>query len=88
MPEKCSEKCRFSCSLQEIYPNTTIVLRVLCTTPVTVSNAETSLRYLKIIKNVLRSTMSNERLSGLGIISLGYEFAKSLDFDVLVDKFA
>ena len=60
MPEKCSEKCRYSDSLQEIYPNASIVLRVLLTTPITVASAETRFSNLKTIKNVLRSTMSNE----------------------------
>ena len=36
----------------------------------------------------LHSTMSDERLSSLGIISLWYEVARPLDFHVLVDKFA
>ena len=72
----------------KIYPNTSIVLRVLLTILVTVAGAETRFSNLKVIKNVLLSTVSNKRLSALGIISLGYEFAKSLDFDVLIDKFA
>ena len=82
------EKCRCSNNLQEIYPNTGIVLRVLLITPVTVASTETSYGNLKIVKNVLHSTMSNERLSALEIISLGYDVAKSLNLDVLVDKFA
>ena len=49
---------------------------------------KTSFSNLKIIKNVQRFTMSNERLFALGIISLGYEVARPLYFDVLVDKFA
>ena len=32
--------------------------------------------------------MSNKRFSAQGIISLGYKVARSLDFEVLVDKFA
>ena len=67
---------------------TSIIVKVLLTTPITIASAETSFSNLKFIKNVLCSTMSNEWLSALGIISLRYELAKSLDFDVLVDKFA
>ena len=87
MLKNWSEKCRYSNNLQEIYPNITIVLRVILTIPVTVANAETSFSNLKIIKNVLHSTIANERLSALGIISLGYEVVRPLDLDILVDKF-
>ena len=65
-----------------------IELRVLLSTPISVASAETSFSNRKIINNVLRSTMLKERLPALGIISLGYEVARSLDFDVLIDKFA
>ena len=74
--------------LSGIYPNFAIGLRVLLTTPVTVASAERSFSRLKIIKNVLRSTMGNYRLSALGIIYIESDTARSLDLDVLVNQFA
>jgi len=52
--------------------------------PVTVATAETSFSKLKIIKTYLRSTMSQERLDGLAIISIEHECAKDTDFDQVI----
>ena len=49
------------------FPNTCIAYRILLTIPVTVVSAERSFSKLKLIKSYLRSTMSQERLSGLAI---------------------
>ena len=75
-------------NLQELYPNMGIVLRVMLTTPVTVAGAERSFSRLKIIKNNLRSSISDARLSGLATIAIEQEVARSLDFDNLVTRFA
>lgn len=58
------------------------------TLPVTVASAERSFSKLKIIKNYLRSTMGQERLSSLAIISIENKIAKSLDISSLVTAFA
>ena len=58
------------------------------TLPVTVATAETSFSKLKIIKTYLRSTMSQERLDGLAIISIEHECAKDTDFDQVIKEFA
>ena len=47
---------------------------------VTVATAEKSFSKLKLIKNFLRSFMSQERLSGLALLSIENERAKNLDF--------
>jgi len=56
--------------LAEIYPNMWVALRISATLPVTVAAAERSFSKLKLIKTYLRSTMMQERLSGLAIISI------------------
>jgi len=56
--------------------------------PITVAAAERSSSKLKIIKNYLRSTMSEERLSGLSIISIENKRAQQLNLDEVIDKFA
>ena len=50
------------------------------TVSVTVATAERSFSKLKPIKNFLRSSMSQERLSGLALLSIENERAKNLDF--------
>jgi len=57
------------------------------TLPVTVATAERSFSKLKIIKTYLRSTMSQERLDGLTIISIEHECAKDTDFDQVIKEY-
>ncbi|XP_025425056.1 zinc finger MYM-type protein 1-like [Sipha flava] len=74
--------------LQEIYPNITTSLRIVLTIPVTVASAERSFSKLKLIKNHLRSTMSNERLTGLALLSIESHLAQELDLEDIVQDFA
>ncbi|XP_064104076.1 uncharacterized protein LOC135213912 [Macrobrachium nipponense] len=62
--------------LKEIYPNMWVALRIAVTTPVTVASAERSFSKLKLIKTYLWSTMSQERLKRLAIISFNREISK------------
>lgn len=74
--------------LIEIFPNVYVALRILLTIPVTAASAERSFSKFKIIKNYLRSTISQDRLVGLATISIEYEIADDLDIDDLVKDFA
>lgn len=74
--------------LKELYPNLWIALRIACTLPVTVASAERSFSKLKLIKNYLRSSMGQDRLSGLAIISINQEIGKQLSYDDIIDDFA
>ena len=58
------------------------------TLPVTVATAERSFSKLKLIKNYLSSTMLQDRLSGLAILSIENERAKQMDVEKLVTIFA
>ena len=49
------------------YPNVSIAYRILLTTPMTVASAERSFSKLKLLKNYLRSSMSQEMSNGLDI---------------------
>jgi hypothetical protein len=74
--------------LQTNYCNSEIALRIFLTLPVTVASNERSFSKLKIIKNFLRSTMSQDRLTNLAILSIEKEVTKTIDFDVIIDQFA
>ena len=75
-------------SLEETYPNTNVALRLFLTIPVTVASNERSFSKLELIKNYLRSTMGQERLSNMAIISIKSKIAAKLSYDKLIDDFA
>ncbi|KAK4729430.1 hypothetical protein R3W88_022418 [Solanum pinnatisectum] len=66
------------------FPNAYIAYRIMLTIPVTVASAERSFSKLKIIKSYLRSTMSQERLSGLAILSIEKELLEEIDYTKLL----
>ncbi|KAL9299022.1 putative HAT dimerization domain, ribonuclease H-like superfamily [Arabidopsis thaliana] len=70
------------------YPNTWISFRILFTIPVSVASAERSFSKLKLIKNYLRSTMSQDRLNGLAILSIERAMLEKIDYATVMDDFA
>ena len=75
-------------SLEEIFPNVCIGLRMFCTLPVTVASAERSFSKLKLVKNFLRSTTGQERLSDLAMLSIEAKIARCVDFQDIINYFA
>lgn len=75
-------------SLKEIYPNIYIVIRILLTIPVSTGSAERSFSKLKLIKNYLRNTMSQERLSALAVLSIESDLASRLNYDTIIKEFS
>ncbi|CAH2249127.1 zinc finger MYM-type 1-like, partial [Pelobates cultripes] len=69
-------------------PNVAIPLRIMLTLPITVSTGEQSFLKLKIIKNYLRSSMSQERRVRLAMISIENQTAQEIDFESLLKDFA
>ncbi|CAA7015098.1 unnamed protein product [Microthlaspi erraticum] len=70
------------------YPNTWIAYRVMLTIPVSVASAERSFSKLKLIKSYLRSTMSEEKLNGLAMLSIERDMVGKLDYQTLMNDFA
>ena len=67
-------------SLSTTYSDVCTTYIMCMTVSVTVATAERSLSKLKRIKNFLRSFMSQDRLSGLALLSIENERAENLDF--------
>ncbi len=64
-------------SIMTSVPDVVTVFKIFLTLPVTVAaSAERSFSKLKLIKNYMRSTMSQDRLSGLSILSIENESAR------------
>ena len=61
---------------------------ILLTIPVTVASAKRSFSKLKLIKSYIRSTMSQERLNELAILSIEKESVEKLDYVNLINTFA
>ena len=53
-----------------------------------VASGELSFSNLALIKNRLRSTMSQERLNSLMLLSTEHKLTRTLNFEELIDKFA
>ncbi|XP_011878534.1 PREDICTED: zinc finger MYM-type protein 1-like, partial [Vollenhovia emeryi] len=69
-------------------PNMSVAYRIYLTIPVTSASCERSFSKLKLIKNYLRSTMAQKRLSNLALIAIEKSIARSLKYDELVNEFA
>jgi len=68
--KKPIEELDFLKKFESCYPNKWVTFRVMLTVPVSVASAERSFSKLKLIKSYLHSTMSEERLNGLAILSM------------------
>ena len=70
------------------FTNVFIALRIYLTMPITVASGERSFSKLKLIKTYLRSTVSQERLNSLSMLSIESEIAKAIDFENILNDFA
>lgn len=77
-----------SVELLELFPNLTIALKIVLTIPVGVASAEGRFSKLKIIKNYLRTTMAQDRLSNLATISIERDIVQSINVNAICEKFA
>ena len=76
------------CKVQETVPNLIIAIRIYLTMAVSVASCDRSFSKLKLIKTYLRSTMGQNRLTNLAILSIEREQTESLDFDEVINQFA
>lgn len=73
---------------RDVFPNLATILQILLTIGVSVASCERSFSKLKLIQTYLRSTMSQERLTNLAILSIEREAAAQIDFSQIIDDFA
>lgn len=74
--------------IQTAFPNVEAILRLFLCLMVTNCSGERSFSKLKRIKNELRSTMSQDRLSALSILSIESDKIRDINFNELLDDFA
>ena len=63
------------------------LLRIACIIPVTSVQSERSFSCLKLIKTHLRTTMADDRLSNLIVLSMHSARLNALNLDNVLDKF-
>ena len=71
----------------ECFPNLSKLVKIALTVPLTSVSAERSFSKLKIIKNRLRTTMRQDRLQSLMLMSIESDICQNLDVDGLVKRF-
>ena len=74
--------------LESSFPNVTVALRIYLTLPVTVCEAERSFSKLSLIKNARRTTMDQDRLNALAILSIEHDITRNLSFAHVIEKFS
>ena len=73
---------RLDCFLMQL-----LHIEFLLTIPVTVASAERSYSKLKLLKSYLRSTMTQERLSGLATIAIENDILEGVAYEDLIEDF-
>jgi len=74
--------------LQSTFPNVEIALRMYLDLMVTNCSSERSFSKMKLIKNILRASMSSERLSNLALLSIESDVLRQIDFGDVINDFA
>ena len=74
--------------LQLAFPILVKVFQIALTISVTSAKCERSFSALKRIKTYLRSTMSDQRLTDLAILSIERDLSDNLDLDEVLDCFS
>ncbi|KZS00257.1 putative Zinc finger MYM-type protein [Daphnia magna] len=77
----------FTQKVQLTFLNVEIALRIFLSLMVSVVSGERSFSKLKLIKNEKRTTMGQNRLNFLSLMSTESEFIKCLSFDDLIEQF-
>ena len=77
----------YNLQLQSIFGEICIALRIFYTLPVSVAGGERAFSKIKLVKNYLRSTMSQDRLNSLALLSVESQLARALDFKDLIRDF-
>uniref|UniRef100_A0A8C6LVK5 TTF-type domain-containing protein n=1 Tax=Nothobranchius furzeri TaxID=105023 RepID=A0A8C6LVK5_NOTFU len=74
--------------LKTTFPNVYVALRLFLTLPVSNCEGERSFSVLKRVKNELRATMSQTRLSALSLLAIEHELVSGFAFEDIVHQFA
>jgi hypothetical protein len=74
--------------IQSAFPNVEVVLRIFLSLMVTNCSGERSFSHLKRIKNDIRATMLQDRLSSLSIMCIESDKLREIKFENIIESFA
>ena len=72
----------------DVFPNLRVSLVLLLTIAVSVASCERSFSKLKLILTYLRSTMTQNRLNSLAVLSIERDTFDKVGFDEVIDQFS
>ena len=78
----------FQNGLGDMFPNIMIAYRIFLSIPIANFEPERGFSKLALIKNKLRATMEQERISALALLSIESEVTSYLDFQDVIENFA
>jgi hypothetical protein len=92
-PTECTlERYMYSLLIEKdvvaTFPNTTVALKIYLTLMITNSTGERSFSKMKLVKNLLRSSMGQERLNHLTVMSLESDILRQVDISDVLHIFA
>lgn len=70
------------------FPDNLTACLIFLTILVTVASAERSFSKFKIVKNYLKNSMSQDRLSNIAILNIERSRSDELDIEKIIDNFA
>ena len=74
-------------SLESVYPNLEIALRIFLSTPASNCSAERSFSALRRIKSYMRSSLSQEKLNAFTILASSNDMLENLVFEEIYNEF-
>ena len=74
--------------LESTFPNVSIALRMFLCLMISNCSGERSFSRMALVKNKLRSTMTDDRLSALELLSVESDCLDNVSFSDIIDKFA
>lgn len=77
-----------SSGIGHISPNVETALRIMLSIPISNCSTERSFSMLKRIINRLRSSISDNNLSGLSLLTIQNDFTQKISFDDIIEQFA
>ncbi|XP_048514985.1 zinc finger MYM-type protein 1-like [Athalia rosae] len=74
--------------ISSTFPNVEIILRIYLTLPVSNATGDRSFSVLKRVKNYLRSTLSQEKVSSLALLCIEKDVFNGIDYEDIINTFA